>query len=204
MLETTAPSHLEPIRRSWNPLVWLIAIVYRIALGRIAAPVPVIFARAPRLVLGHLALMSTAEYGLSLNRRIRYLTRVFGSRVNNCMFCDDLETHVALKSKSVTREDIDALPNYASSERFTAAERVALRYVEEVNTSRAATDETFEALRLHFSEREVAELTWLNAVGNYLNLQARPLGIGSDGFCRLPAAAQAHDSNGTVQRGGSQ
>ncbi len=179
-------ARLAPIRRTWNPMVWLIAWVYRMTIGRVAAPVPILFARAPRTIVGHLMLMSAAEYGLSLDKRIRHLTRVFGSRVNLCMFCDDLETHMALKAKTVTRDEIDALSEYATSARFTERERAALRYVEEVNTTRTATDETFEGLKLHFTEKEIVELTWLNAVGNYLNLMAKPLGIGSEGFCSIP------------------
>ena len=182
---------LAPIRRSWNPLVWLIAWIYRVTMGRVAAPVPVIFARAPKLIVGHMTLLSTAEYGLSLDARLRHLTRVFGSRVNGCMFCDDLETHMALKAKTVTRADIDALPQYATSTRFTERERAALRYVEAVNTTGTATDETFDALMMYFTEKEIVELNWLNAVGNYLNLIARPLGIGSEGFCSVPAPAHA-------------
>ena len=184
-------ARLAPIRRSWNPLVWLIAWIYRGAIGRVVAPVRVIFARAPRLVVGHMMLMSAAEYGLSLDARLRHLIRVFGSRVNGCMFCDDLETHMALKAKSVSRADIDALPQYVTSTRFTERERSALRYVEEINTTRTAADETFDALSVHFTEKEIVELTWLNAVGNYLNLMSKPLGIGSEGFCAVPAQAHA-------------
>ena len=44
------------------------------------------------------------------------------------------------------------------------------------------SDETFEGLRKHFGEREIVDLTWLNAVGNYYNLMAVPLGIESDGL----------------------
>jgi len=167
-------------------MVWLIAWAYRITIGRVAAPVPILFARAPRIIFGHLMLMSTSEYGMSLDRRLRHLVRVFGSRVNLCMFCDDLETHMALKAKTVNREDIDALAHYATSSRFTERERAALRYVEEINTTRSATDESFDALKRLFTEKEIVELTWLNAVGNYLNLMAKPLGIGSEGFCSVP------------------
>ncbi len=81
-----------------------------------------------------------------------------------------------------------ALPHYATAEEFTERERAALRYVEEINTARAAADQTFEALQQHFSEQEIVELTWLNAVGNYLNLQTKPLGIGSEGFCSVPTS----------------
>ena len=48
----------------------------------------------------------------------------------------------------------------------------------------------------HFSESEIVEITWLNAVHNYYNLMNIPLEIESDGYCwrrcepaRGPAAA---------------
>ena len=179
-----ASPRLAPITRPRNPFSWIALAIYR----SIGAPLPaqVIFARAPRLVLGHLLLVLTSEYALSLDRRLRALARVFGSRVNGCMFCDNLETRLALEHRAITREDADALPDYRSSGRFSERERAALVYVEEVNTVRQASDETFAELRRHFSEREIVELTWLNAVGNYLNLQARPLGLAPDEACSIP------------------
>src|SRR6185369_4640154 len=186
MARGTAEAHprLTPIAWSWNPLHWLALAIYR----SIGAPLPaqVIFARAPRLIIGHLLVVLTSEYGLTLDRRVQSLVRVFGSRINGCMFCDNLETRLAIAHGSLTREDADALAEYAASERFGERERAALRYVEEINTVRQASDETFEGLRRHFSEREIIELTWLNAVGNYLNLQARPLGLAPDEACTIP------------------
>jgi alkylhydroperoxidase family enzyme len=181
-----AAPRLAPIERSWNPLVWLAAAIYRATVGH-ATPIYVIFARAPRLILAHLVLMSTTEYGVTLDRRLRSLARVFGSRVNGCIFCDDLETRLAVKSRAITQEDADALPNYATSERFSERERAALRYIEELNTTRRAGDETFEALRRHLTEKEIVELTWLNGVGNYLNLMAKPMGLLPEGRCEIPA-----------------
>jgi alkylhydroperoxidase family enzyme len=177
---------LAPIESSWNPLVWLAAAIYRATVGH-ATPIYVIFARAPRLILAHLVLMSTTEYGVTLDRRLRSLARVFGSRVNGCIFCDDLETRLAVKSRAITQEDADALPHYATSERFSERERAALRYIEELNTTRRAGDETFEALRRHLTEKEIVELTWLNGVGNYLNLMAKPMGLLPEGRCEIPA-----------------
>lgn len=176
---------LAPIDRSWNPLVWFAMAVYS-SIGT-TQPIRVIFARAPRLILAHIILMISYAYGTSLAPRLRALVSVFGSRVNGCMFCDDLETRMALKHKAISREDIDALADYSTSDRFSPRERAALRYVEELNTTRRAGDETFSALRPHFSEREIVELTWINAVGNYLNLQARPLGLVPEGACGIPA-----------------
>lgn len=180
---------LDPAPHSRHPFVALARAAYRAATGSAeATPVRVIFARAPRLVLAHLLLLATSEYALRLDRRLRHLVRVFGSRVNGCSFCDDLETAVALRHGAITREDVDALPRYTESPRFDERERAALRYVEEVNRTRTATEATFDALRAHFSEPEIVELTWLNAVGNYLNLQARPLGLPAEGLCRVPRA----------------
>ena len=113
---------------------------------------------------------------------------MFGSRVNGCLFCDDLETRLAIEHRAISREDADDLPHYATSDRFSERERAVLRYVEELNTTRRASDETFANLKRHLSEREIVELTWLNAVGNYLNLQAKPLGLAPEGACELPAS----------------
>ncbi len=50
---------------------------------------------------------------------------------------------------------------------------------------------TFETLRKHFSEWEIAEITWLNALENYYNLINVPLQIESDGFCAIAQARTA-------------
>lgn len=187
-VEDTPKTRLAPLTRSWNPLVWLALAVYR--WGAVSTtPVRVLFARAPRLILSHVFLMIGYAYGTSLSHRLRSLVSVYGSRINGCMFCDDLETATALKSKALVCEDVDALPEYRTSARFSPRERAALGYVEELNTTRRASDETFETLRQHFSEKEIVELTWINAVGNYLNLLAKPLGLESEGACAIPQRA---------------
>ena len=41
-------------------------------------------------------------------------------------------------------------------------------------------------LRAPVYEREIVELTWVNAVNNYLNMQAKPLGLAPEGACEIP------------------
>jgi AhpD family alkylhydroperoxidase len=176
---------LPEIHRSWNPLVWLATAVYRSVAGD-PIPVRVIFARAPRLIIPHLLIVGACEYLMSLDRRIRAMARVHGSRVNSCSFCDNLETRLALAHKLLTREEIDELAAWRDSTKLTAREKAALAYVEEITTTRTSSDETFATLRRHFSEREVVELTFLNAVGNYLNLQAKPIRLAPEGACAIP------------------
>ncbi|MGH7635477.1 MAG: carboxymuconolactone decarboxylase family protein, partial [Gemmatimonadaceae bacterium] len=61
----------------------------------------------------------------------------------------------------------------------------ALKYADEITRHKRVSDATFAALRKHFSEREIVEITFLNALENYYNLMNLPLEIESDGFCAL-------------------
>ncbi|MGA7793389.1 MAG: hypothetical protein WCA19_10145 [Candidatus Acidiferrales bacterium] len=63
--------------------------------------------------------------------------------------------------------------------------------MEEATSHKHISAANFEALRKHFSEREIVEITWLNAVHNYYNLINMPLEIGSDGFCEIAQARTA-------------
>ena len=53
----------------------------------------------------------------------------------------------------------EGIEQYASSERFTAAQKIALRYSELMSTNPDAVDAAFfEALRQHYSDDEIVEL----------------------------------------------
>jgi alkylhydroperoxidase family enzyme len=77
------------------------------------------------------------------------------------------------------------LPQYRTSPLFGARERAALAYVEEATRTKHVSDATFAELRRHFGEREIVEITWLNALENYYNLINIPLAIESDGLCAI-------------------
>ncbi|MGO9642184.1 MAG: hypothetical protein ACLP1Y_12880 [Candidatus Acidiferrales bacterium] len=63
-----------------------------------------------------------------------------------------------------------------------------LAYVEEATRHKRVSDATFEALRKHFKDWEIVEITWLNAVENYYNPINLPLEIESDGLCAIAQA----------------
>jgi alkylhydroperoxidase family enzyme len=72
----------------------------------------------------------------------------------------------------VSDEKIDALPNYASSELYTEAERVALEFADAMTiTGRDVSDELFERLRSFYEEDALVELTatiaWENASSKF-------------------------------------
>ena len=88
----------------------------------------------------------------------------------------------------VRRESDSATRPAATPDTDTHADapaRAALAYATEVTRTRTATDATFDALRPHFDERQIAELVWLVAFTVFHNTIARPLGLSSDGFCEL-------------------
>jgi alkylhydroperoxidase family enzyme len=88
-------------------------------------------------------------------------------------------------------EKFDSLAEYRTSPLFSDRERAALAYVEEATRNRRASDAAFQELRKHFSEREIVEITWVNASENYYNLLNLPLEIESDGFCAIAHAQTA-------------
>ena len=84
------------------------------------------------------------------------------ARLNGCAFCQDLNLARALQAQ-IGAERFRALPDYRTSELFTERERAALAYAEEATEHKRVSEATFAALRTHFSEQEIVELTWVNA-----------------------------------------
>jgi alkylhydroperoxidase family enzyme len=82
-------------------------------------------------------------------------------------------------------EKFDALPDWRESPHFDERERAALAYVEEATRDKQVSDATFEALRKHFDDREIVEITVLNAAENFYNLINIPLEIEADGLCAI-------------------
>lgn len=72
----------------------------------------------------------------------------------------------------VSDAKIEALENYATSELYEAAERVALEYADSMTiTGRDVSDDLFARLRSCYSEDEIVELTatiaWENSSSKF-------------------------------------
>lgn len=83
------------------------------------------------------------------------------SQINGCAFC--LEMHAAaLRKSGVADAKLDSLAGWRLSAHFSERERVALAWTEslvDVAGSHAA-DDYFEPLREHFSDAEIADLSF--------------------------------------------
>ena len=72
----------------------------------------------------------------------------------------------------IATEKIDALPDYASSPYYDAAERIALEYADAITLSdRDVSDQLFAKLRQYYDEDAIVELTaiiaWENASSKF-------------------------------------
>lgn len=87
-----------------------------------------------------------------------------------------------------------ALPDYETSDLFTPAEKLVLRYADcMTKTPVTVPDEIFEELKAHFSPAQLVELTSAIAWENYRSRFNHAVGAESEGFsgqsvCALPAA----------------
>lgn len=91
-------------------------------------------------------------------RRIRELLILRGAQVSGARY--EWVHHVAMAlAAGVTQAQIDALAAWEQSALFDAREHAVLRLAEEVTRGPAASPACIEALKRHFSDAEVVELT---------------------------------------------
>jgi alkylhydroperoxidase family enzyme len=154
-------------------------------MGRVMTPVKVVNARVPESLAVTSSFLKFSSKGITLDKNLQLLLADLVSQINGCLFCEDLGRAFSLREKMGLEAKFAALRDYRTSPLFSEKERALLAYVEEATRSKKVSDATFDALRRHFSEREIVEITLLNAIENFYNLTNLPLGIGSDGFCAL-------------------
>jgi AhpD family alkylhydroperoxidase len=170
-----------------KPSGMLMRIAYwftRRKFGKVITPLKVITARVPKSMRASYEIAKMMETGFSLDQGLQFLLHAHISQVNQCQFCVDISQAFVVQQGG-SLEKLKKLLYYRTDPAFTPAERAALAYVEEVSLTKTASDSTFDELRRHFSDAQIAEITMLNAFENYYNLMNRPLGIESDGLCAL-------------------
>lgn len=107
----------------------------------------------------------SASAGASLGLRLRELVNLRISQINGCAFCIDMHG-TALMRDGMEPRHVNAVAGWREAHRFfDARERAALNWAEAVNAvpHRGPSDADLEELRRHFSDTEIAELTF--AVG---------------------------------------
>ena len=183
-------SRLTPVER---PSGFVMRMTYwgtRKQLGKVMTPIKVVCTRMPGSLQALGGMLKFSSKRIQLDQELQVLIGNLASQINGCTSCIDMARALAVREHKDLAK-VDAVLDYRTDRRFTARERAALAYAEEATRNKGVSDGTFETLRQHFNEREIVEITWVNAFQNFLNLINRPLGIGSDGLCAIAQAKTA-------------
>ena len=97
------------------------------------------------------------------------------SQINGCAYCVDLHTRDAEKAGESTRR-LHNVVTWRETPFFSERERAALAWAESLTLlpETKAPDEAYDPLRLHFNDKEIADLTYAIALMNAMNR----LGVG--------------------------
>ena len=105
-----------------------------------------------------------------LDRKLAHLVRMRASQINGCAYCLAMHSRDARKLGE-SEQRLYLLDAWRESALFNARERAALGWAEALTRidRTHAPDADFEALRPHFSEKEIVDLTVLVGMINLWN-----------------------------------
>ena len=126
-------------------------------------------AAAPELYKAFYA-FSQAVTKSSIDRTLRDLVHIRASQINGCAFCLDMHIKEATIHGERTLR-LHHLAIWRESSLFSPRERAALAWTESVTKlgEHGVPDEIYEEARMQFSEKEIAELTFVVAEINGWN-----------------------------------
>lgn len=109
-------------------------------------------------------------YQSSVPKSLIEIIKIRASQINKCAYCVDYHTAEALQHGETPRR-IFALSAWQESPLFTEVERSVLQVVEEIThiSVHGVADETYEALKAHFSTKEIADIIICICHINFLN-----------------------------------
>ena len=121
--------------------------------------------------MAHLDRAATKELdNVGFDPKLRELVRIRASQLNGCAYCVDMHTKDA-RAIGETEQRIYALPVWRETPFFTARERAALAFTEEVTlvASTHVPDEAYGAVAAEYSPAEIAALVSLIVTINAWN-----------------------------------
>jgi AhpD family alkylhydroperoxidase len=105
-----------------------------------------------------------------LDKKLIELVKMRASQINGCAYCLDAHSKEARRIGE-SEQRLYLLNAWAESSLYTPRERAALAWTEAVTriADTHAPDAVYEALKPHFSEKEIVDLTTLIGLINILN-----------------------------------
>lgn len=123
--------------------------------------------------------------GLSLAPAIREAAYLTVARANGCAYCQGHHVPMA-RQAGLSDAQIAVLgPEGFESALLSEPQRAAVRFAYETTKQVAASDAALDAVKKHFSVKEVAELAFVAAAGNFIQRIGKNLGAELE----MPASA---------------
>jgi AhpD family alkylhydroperoxidase len=189
-------------RSQASPRVRLVYWFTRRALSRLAGRSPEamlepleLFAYVPGLLAAYGRLEQAGSKLDGVDRRLSDLVELKAATVAGCEYCIDLGSQIARRRSGITDQQLRALSRHRDSDLFTELEKLVLDYAEGISrTPVEVPAELFAALRSHFDEAQLVELTYVIAHENFRGRFNRAFAIGQAGFsagtvCAAPLTA---------------
>jgi 4-carboxymuconolactone decarboxylase len=151
-----------------------------------------VYAHAPGLLQAYGGFEYASSQLTRVDKRIRALAELKAATMTNCEYCIDLGSQIA-RRWGLSDDELLALPSYKTSPLFTDVEKLVLDYAVAVSrTPVDVPDELFDALKQHFNDSQLMEITHFIALENMRGRFNLALGIGAAGFsegmvCAVPA-----------------
>jgi uncharacterized peroxidase-related enzyme len=142
----------------------------------------------PELLEAFLGLASTVQTTDQLDPSFVQLVAYVASTAAGCRYCQ-AHTGAHAARNGMAEEKLAVAWEFETSERFTDAERAALRLARDAAlTPNATTPAHFEELRRHYTERQIVDLVAIVSLFGFLNrwndtmateLEDEPAGFGA-------------------------
>lgn len=129
-----------------------------------------LMAHQPNMVRGFVAMAGAfLGPGSTLPPTLRQMIAYKTSAAAGCSYCQAHTAHGAEKA-GLSQDKIDALWDHENSDLFSDAEKAALTLADAAGkVPNGSTDAHFEALAVHYSEQEIAEIVGVIAMFGFLN-----------------------------------
>jgi 4-carboxymuconolactone decarboxylase len=143
-------------------------IIAKIRSGRRGTVINVykLLLHTPAIAEVWLDLINAVRWKVDLDGRLREIVIIRVGHLNRCSYV--VKQHVPLLAlpEGLTQAECDALADWRASPFFDARERAALAFADASTRDVDVPDDVFEALRSHFNERQIVELTVLTGTYN--------------------------------------
>jgi AhpD family alkylhydroperoxidase len=174
-LEPARPRGVDVVRR----------VIYRAAralYGRTLVPTEVVAHHRPLLIGYSTIALFGDRFSRRVDRQLKELAMLRTAQLIGCEWCLDFGSRLA-SNAGVPDSKLRELTRWRESDRFEPVERLVLEYADAMTrTPVEVPDELFGALREHFDERQMVELTMSIGLENLYSRTNHAMGIGGEGF----------------------